>query len=314
MVETSEMSRKHIYGPVPSRRLGRSLGVDLVPMKVCTYDCIYCQLGRTATLTAERAEYIPAGEVIADIAEWLQRDGQADYITLSGSGEPTLHSGIATIVSAIQAMTTIPCAILTNGSLLWVDEVAEACADADLVLPSLDAADSETFKRINRPHPSITFDLMLSGLRNLADRAVSPLWLEVMVVKGENDSPEHVAKMRGLLQRLAPSRVQLNTVVRPPAEVGVEPVSLDRLREIAAELPGAEVVAQYHTEAVRHSRSDLGSAILGLLARRPCTSRDIAEGLGVHENEVLKQLDSLLMLGLVSTVQQDGGTFYRNTK
>ena len=314
MVETSEMSRKHIYGPVPSRRLGRSLGVDLVPMKVCTYDCIYCQLGRTATLTAERAEYIPAGEVIADIAEWLQRDGQADYITLSGSGEPTLHSGIATIVSAIQAMTTIPCAILTNGSLLWVDEVAEACADADLVLPSLDAADSETFKRINRPHPSITFDLMLSGLRNLADRAVSPLWLEVMVVKGENDSPEHVAKMRGLLQRLAPSRVQLNTVVRPPAEVGVEPVSLDRLREIAAELPGAEVVAQYHTEAVRHSRSDLGSAILGLLARRPCTSRDIAEGLGVHENEVLNQLDSLLMLGLVSTVQQDGGTFYRNTK
>jgi len=314
MVETSEMSRKHIYGPVPSRRLGRSLGVDLVPMKVCTYDCIYCQLGRTATLTAERAEYIPAGEVIADIAEWLQRDGQADYITLSGSGEPTLHSGIATIVSAIQAMTTIPCAILTNGSLLWVDEVAEACADADLVLPSLDAADSETFKRINRPHPSITFDLMLSGLRNLADRAVSPLWLEVMVVKGENDSPEHVAKMRGLLQRLAPSRVQLNTVVRPPAEVGVEPVSLDRLREIAAELPGAEVVAQYHTEAVRHSRSDLGSAILGLLARRPCTSRDIAEGLGVHENEVLKQLDSLLLLGLVSTVQQDGGTFYRNTK
>jgi len=314
MVETSEMSRKHIYGPVPSRRLGRSLGVDLVPMKVCTYDCIYCQLGRTATLTAERAEYIPAGEVIADIAEWLQRDGQADYITLSGSGEPTLHSGIATIVSAIQAMTTIPCAILTNGSLLWVDEVAEACADADLVLPSLDAADSETFKRINRPHPSITFDLMLSGLRNLADRAVSPLWLEVMVVRGENDSPEHVAKMRGLLQRLAPSRVQLNTVVRPPAEVGVEPVSLDRLREIAAELPGAEVVAQYHTGAVRHSRSDLGSAILGLLARRPCTSRDIAEGLGVHENEVLKQLDSLLLLGLVSTVQQDGGTFYRNTK
>lgn len=294
-----------------SRRLGHSLGVDLVPRKVCNYDCTYCQLGHTTKLTVERAEYFPTSEIIADVADWIERDGAADYITLSGSGEPTLHSGLADIISAIQAMTSIPCAVLTNGSLLWMDEVASACAEADLLLPSLDAADSDTFKRVNRPHPAITYKQMFQGLRGFAARSLAPVWVEVMLVSGENDSPEQVAKLREAIAQIGAKRVQLNTVVRPPSVAGVKPVSPGRLKEIAAELPGAEVVAQHDVDVARHSRPDLSKAILDLIARRPCTARDIAEGLGVHENEVLKQLDSLLLLNLAATIQPNGKTFYR---
>jgi wyosine [tRNA(Phe)-imidazoG37] synthetase (radical SAM superfamily) len=305
------MRHKHVYGPVMSRRLGRSLGVDLVPRKVCSYDCTYCQLGPTTVLTTERAEYFPTSEILADVASWLKQDGQTDYITLSGSGEPTLHSGLADIISAIQAMTSIPCAVLTNGSLLWVDEVAAACAEADLVLPSLDAADDNTFKRINRPHPSIAFDSMLEGLRSFGQRSLAPVWLEIMLVEGENDAPEHISEFRETIKQLAPKRVQLNTVVRPPSVRGVKPVSLERLGGIAKELGGAEIVVAQDATVAHRSRPDLSKDILGLLARRPCTVLDIAGGLGVHENEVLKHLDSLLVLKLVVAIQPNGKTFYR---
>jgi len=171
---------KYVYGPVASRRLGRSLGVDLVPFKTCTYDCVYCQLGRTTHRTIQRGEYVPVDAVLAGLKAKLALGPKPDYISLAGSGEPTLHARIGDLIAGIKLMTRIPIAVLTNGSLLWVPEVQDALMEADLVLPSLDAGDEPMFQRVNRPHPEILFEGMVDGLAAFTARFRKLVWLEVL--------------------------------------------------------------------------------------------------------------------------------------
>ena len=303
---------RHVYGPVPSRRLGRSLGVDLVPFKTCSYDCVYCQLGRTTCKTVERREWVAIEEVKSELDVALAAPTEPDFVTLSGSGEPTLNSGIGELIRWLKRRTRVPVAVLTNSSLLWLPEVCEALAEADLVVPSLDAADSASFRYANRPHPSIGFELMLEGLVAFARSYRGRLWLEVLLLDGVTGIPEEVSAIARLARRIGPERVDLGTVTRPPAEDFALPVprpKLLRLRHLFE--PPAVVAPERAPSAARADQAAGAARVLELLGRRPCTLRDLAVGLGAPENEVLKALARLQWAQLVRHDQRGGERFYR---
>lgn len=289
----------YIFGPVPSRRLGRSLGVDLVPFKTCSYDCIYCQLGRTTDKTVVRKEWYPLEEVVEELLGILATN--PDYITLSGSGEPTLYSRIDELIDRIRSLTTIPVAVLTNGSLLWREDVRRQLLDAHLVIPSLDAGDDLMFQAVNRPHSGISFDLMLEGLITFKEVCRGAYWLEVFLLASHTAIRAEVEKIRKCIDRIKPDAVQLNTAVRPTTEeyaVGVRPQRMEELANMFQ--PRAEVIADYR--GVHDSPEFFGGRdqVLDLLRRRPCTADDIAGGLGMHQNEVLKYLEELIRQGQVT--------------
>ena len=307
------MKRHFVYGPVPSRRLGRSLGVDLLPFKTCTYDCIYCQLGRTTNKTEELDEYVPVDEVLAEVASKLESGPRPDFISLAGSGEPTLHGRIGDVIAGIKAMTAVPVAVITNGSLLWRPEVRSALAQADLVMPSLDAGSREAFERVNRPHGGVPFEVMVEGLIAFAREFRGKVWLEVFVVGGITDREDEVRRIADIVERMGPDRVQLNTVSRPPAERYAMAVPRERLEalcglftvpcEVIAEGPKSERV-----EVV--GGRDVEDEIVTLLSRRPCTVEGIATGLGMAPNEVVKHLDALCQRGSVRQERQGEAVFY----
>jgi len=303
-------SNCHVFGPVASRRLGRSLGLDLVPHKTCTYDCLYCQLGRTTQKTVERKEWVPLDAVVAGVKAKLVT--RPDYITLSGSGEPTLYSRMAELIDRIHAMTDIPVAVLTNGSLLWRKEIRNELAEADVVVPSLDAGDGPMFAAVNRPHKSIAFEQMLDGLITFSHEYRGACWLEIVLLGGYNAVAAEVNKLVACAKRIRPDRLQLNTVTRPPAEEYAVAVKRDRLHEIANKFePPAEVIADFenktHCETYLANRQD----ILDLVRRRPCTAGDIAAGLAMHRNEVAKCLEEYMAQGVLEQCRLRGGVYYR---
>ena len=291
----------YVFGPVPSRRLGRSLGVDLVPFKTCTYDCIYCQLGRTTNKTVERREYVPTDAVLSEIRQKLDEGVSADYITLSGSGEPALHSRIGEVIAGIKAMTDVPVAVLTNGSLLWQDEVAEGLSRADLVIPSLDAGDAALFRHVNRPHEAVSFDEMVRGLAELRGRFRGEIWLEVFLLAGVTGIDAEVLKLKAIIDEIQPDRVQLNTAVRPTAEdfaFALSPAEMKSLCRLMGPTP--EVIADFRGTHEAAQFRALREDVLGLLERRPCTLKDIAAALSLHLNEATKYVGELEREGLIA--------------
>lgn len=228
---------------MPSRRLGRSLGIDLVPLKTCSFDCLFCQAGLTSSRTLERREYAPVLEVIAEIDAWLSSGGTADYITLSGSGEPTLHSRFGDVLDAVRERCSIETALLTNSSLLYLPEVRSAACKADLVKVSLSAWNQGSFEDINRPHPDLEFKNIVEGLRSLRGEFSGKLWMEVFVLAGMNDRAESVQKIAALADNICPDRIHLNTVARPPAEETAVRVPANVLERFASLFnPRAEVI------------------------------------------------------------------------
>jgi len=301
---------KYVFGPVPSRRLGSSLGVDLVPFKTCTLDCVYCQLACTTNKTLERKEYVPANAVLAEVEARLA-DCSPDYVTFSGSGEPTLHSGIGALIRGVKKLTAAPVAVLTNGTLLYREDVRRALAAADLVVPSLDACDEETFRKINRPADGLTFQMLVDGLTAFGAEYKGALDLEVFLLKGVNDSEECVRRIGELAGRIHPRTIQLNTVARPPAEPDAEAVPEEEMARFAALLgESCEVIADFtgihETKEVAAARAD----VVTLLKRRPCTIRDIAAGLSIHENEAVKHVTHLLAEGLATEEKRGGASYY----
>ena len=309
----TEPGFRYVYGPVPSRRLGRSLGLDLVPFKTCTYDCVYCQLGRTTKKTIERKEYVPVKEVLAELEKKLAGENAPDYISLAGSGEPTLNAGIGDLIGKIQGLTDIPVAVLTNGSLLWMSEVQDALMAADLVLPSLDAGDERFFRYVNRPHGDIPFERMVDGIAAFTQRFPGEVWLEVLLLAGVTGIPSEAKKIAALAKRIGPARVQLNTVSRPPAEEFALPLSTDQMLVLKDIFPReVDIVSESerdggHVSGFTEARE---ADILALLRRRPCTSADVASGLGIHVTEALKRLEALIAAGKVNTVVTSGRSFY----
>ena len=309
MRQPSDPTATYVFGPVPSRRLGRSLGVDLIPFKTCTYDCIYCQLGRTTCKTLERRGWVPVEDVIEQVKSALPT--QPDYITLSGSGEPTLNSQIGDVIERIKQMTDIPVAVLTNGALLWDKSVRSDLLAADLIVPSLDAGDEAMFQAINRSHEGISFTTMVDGLAACRAEFHGQYWLEVFLLDGYTACEKEARKIARHVARIGPDLVQLNTVSRPPAESFATGASFGHLERLARLFtPTAEVIADIpegaDTEEHRGSMED----VLHLLQRRPCTVRDIAYGLGIHRNEVAKHLGKLERQGLVSEEEIQGTTYF----
>lgn len=303
------MSR--VFGPVPSRRLGFSLGIDLVPFKTCTLDCIYCQLGRTTRKTVLRRPYIEAERIIADLKETLAHGQQIDYITLSGSGEPTLHSQIGWIIDEIKKIADIPVAVLTNGTLFTIKTLIKELSRADLVIPSLDATSQDIFQRINRPHPSLEIDKVMAGLKTFREQFEGQIWLEVMLVKAINDRAEAIDSLQEVLPELGCDKIQLNTVIRPPSETYARPLDFDEMLKIKKFLgERCEVIPRFSRRGQRAYKKDVEHQILDLVGRRPVTVGDISEALGLHENEVIKYVETLAELGQVKAERFNSQFYY----
>jgi len=285
---------RYLFGPVPSRRFQRSLGVDLTPRKTCTLDCVFCQLGRTTHKTITREEYVPTEEALTELKAWIEDKGVADYITLSGSGEPTLHSGFGEVIQFVRSHSSIPAVLLTNGTLLHQPEVQEAASHAHIVKVSLSAWDDASFGWVNRPHPELSFDRVIEGQKAFRARFKGEIWLEVFLVAGMNSLPSDVAKIATLAKEIQPDRVHLNTAVRPPSEEFAMPVSRERLESLCPLFyPKAEVIAEFQVK----QRVEIQAAqeeIYSMLQRRPCTAQEIAETFTMHPNEVSKYLGKLL--------------------
>ena len=304
---------QYIYGPVPSRRLGLSLGVDLVPFKTCSYNCIYCQLGRTKTTTVERKEYIPGEGVTDEIEAWLEEGAAADYITMSGSGEPTLNSKIGDIIRKTKKMTDIPVAVITNGSLLSRQEVREGLAQADLVVPSLDAGSPGLFRYINRPDPAVEYKDMVSGLVDFSEMFKGDIWVEVFLVYPANTFEKDLKELKMILDRIKCDKIHLNTCARPPAESYADKTPREKI-QLALDIIGekAEAVIPFDREMQDKTKSLISEAmIVNLLERRPCSLEDIASSFQTSPNEVLKYLTPLIDNGKVSIEDQETQRFYK---
>jgi wyosine [tRNA(Phe)-imidazoG37] synthetase (radical SAM superfamily) len=299
--------RSLVYGPVPSRRLGRSLGVDLVPFKTCTYDCVYCQLGPTTHKTTLRERWVEPARVLDQVRGRL--DSRPDVIALAGSGEPTLFAGLGEVVDGIKAMADVPLVVITNGSLLGRPDVQRDLARADIVLPSLDAVDDDSFRAVNRPHEDLGFAELVDGMAAFRASFSGEIWLEVMLLDGVTGTGPVVEKLARHAARISPDRIQLNTVVRPPAERDARPVSPESLEHFAtAFTPAAEVIAG--APELNPDQEATAADVLTLISRRPCTVADVAAGLGVHQNTALKVLSALVERAEAQRRDHGGGVFY----
>jgi len=305
---------KYVFGPVPSRRLGRSLGVDLVPYKTCTFDCIYCELGRTTHKTVSRQSYVPPEEIQGELELYLSvLDKKPDYITLSASGEPTLNTKIGEIIQRIKQITSTPIAVLTNSSLLSLDEARRDLLEADVILPSLDAITPALFEYINRPHPSLRIEEIISGLIQFRRQYRGQIWLEILFCRGVNDGKEEIEKLKEVIERIEPDRIQLNTLVRPPAEDFVFPLTLGQLEEIRRTLEDkAEIIPEFTAPLGEEFNSVKDREILHLIKRRPCTTEDISKALGLRIDEVVKHLDHLTKTGAIRYRMYEHRCYYEN--
>lgn len=291
---------QHVFGPVPSRRLGRSLGIDVIPRKLCTLNCIYCELGRTDKRALRRKEYIPPSEILSEIRRAVQ-EGGIDTITFSGSGEPTLNSGLGAMIHDVKSWSELPIAVITNGTLLFSPDVRRDLLEADVVLPSLNAATPEAFERVNRPHPNLNLERIIEGLLQFRAEYRGRLWLEVFLVEGINDSREDIVELKSVIEKIRPDKVQLNTVVRPPSEPYARRVSTDRLEEIRRYFGDVcEVIPDCAplSDSTRHSK--MPGDIAAMVSRRPMTAADIAGSVHAPMEDVMQQL---ILLEKKQTVQ-----------
>jgi wyosine [tRNA(Phe)-imidazoG37] synthetase (radical SAM superfamily) len=301
----------YTYGPVPSRRLGLSLGVDIVTPKVCTLDCVYCQLGRTTRKSSVRQDFVDIGAVLREIKQKVDRGLQADYITIGGSGEPTLNARLGDLIDGIRAITPIPVAILTNGTLLYRADVRMDCAKADVVMPTLDAGDRAVFEAVNRPTRDITIEKLVSGLRAFRREFRGQIWLEVFFVAGVNTGPAQVEKIKNLIEQIQPDKVHLNTAVRPPAEPDVRAVPRDIMLDIARRLGvTCEVIGDAPAGPSERHDEHAEAEVVSVLKRRPCSIEDLSTGLRMDPTEVAEYVARLEAEGVVTAEQRGSITYF----
>lgn len=308
----------HLFGPVPSRRLGMSLGVDLIPHKICSLNCVYCECGRTSKLTLERKEYVPVKDVFSELKDFFNNNPDPEYITFSGAGEPTLHSQIGEVLGFLKELRPqIPLAVLTNGSLLSDAEVREELMQADLVLPSLDAATDAAFRKINRPVRNLSVAQYIRGLIDFRKAFKGKIWLEILILPGYNDDRQNIDALKEAVLQIKPDRIQLNTLDRPGTVEDLRAASGEELQEIINywKIENVEIIAPpQDRQDVKSYRTDVESAIVETLSRRPCTLTDLEKILGLHINEINKYLGVLEETGVIETNKQERGSFYQLTK
>ncbi|MCD4801797.1 MAG: radical SAM protein [Anaerolineales bacterium] len=300
----------YIFGPVPTRRLGQSLGIDPVPLKTCNWNCVYCQLGRSIPMVNKRKEYYPADEILAEAKNALlsHQPGEIDWVTFVGSGETTLHASLGWLLREVKKITGLPVAVITNGSLLYLPEVRRELLAADAVLPSLDAGTPELYQHINRPYPGLSFESFLDGLISFSEEYQGNLWVEVMLVKDLNDTEDQLNKIASALQRIKPDEIHIMQPTRPPVETWVKPPSDDGLRR-ALDILG-------DTARVIHPASgsyDLGEAksiveaVVGIVTRHPMREKELVETLkNLTTRDVTETLSTLAESDKLQVVERNG--------
>lgn len=307
-------NKSYIFGPVPSRRLGLSLGVDLIPAKTCTFDCLYCEVGRTTDKTIQTRPFVPVIEVLEQLRRKLLVC-KPDIITLAGSGEPTLHSEIDQIIDGIKAFTDTRVAVLTNGSLFWDEKVRRRVRGADIIMPTLSSAFDETFKRIHRPHPELDLSTIIEGLMSLRREYHGQLLLEVVFLAGINDTEEEEEALKDVIDTICPDRIQINTVVRPPSDSRAKSLDRERLEEIKLLLgENAEVIA-----GTPFGKDGLGGqspvkTLLDTVKRRPLRAIDIVNSLDLDPDAVDDLIKGLLIKGYIRRQEHSGEIFYLSSE
>jgi wyosine [tRNA(Phe)-imidazoG37] synthetase (radical SAM superfamily) len=315
------MHYSHIFGPVHSRRLGRSLGIDLVPYKVCSFDCVYCECGGTTRKVLERGEFFPVQEVLEELENYLSGSPELDFVTFSGSGEPTLSLSIGIVIRYLKdRFPHYRVAVLTNGSLLWKEEVRHDLLKADVVLPTLSSTVEETFRRIHRPAKGLTADRIISGTEQFRKEYDGQIWLEIFIIPGINTTDSELAGLKEAIRRIHPDKVQLNTLDRPGTEGWVRPAShedLERIR-ILLGLAGVESVEPVHYDHLHEAPmapdwTHAVEMVHDLLRRRPSTLEDITDVTGLNRREVLKILREIGERVPVLEKREERGIFYSCT-
>ena len=309
------MNYKYIFGPVPSRRLGISLGVDLVPHKTCTLDCVYCECGKTTNLTLKRKEYVSIELVKKELKTFLSGNPKLDFITFSGSGEPVLHNGIGKIVTFLKSdYPQYKIALLTNGTLFYQPHVIEEILDVDIVKVSFDAASHKNFISINRPHPELKLPQIVDGLIRLRKRFTKQLWAEVFLVQGFNDNEIELKEISKVILSINPDKIQVNTLDRPGTDNWVKPVDKKALADSLAYLGRAEIIERFNSrQNNKVFKMDNYSDILFTLRRRPCTAEDVSRILNIQTDDVRRYLDALLKNGDIKKIKMPRGIFYKES-
>jgi len=303
-----------VFGPIPSRRLGQSLGIDPVPLKTCNWNCVYCQLGRSTPLVNERKNYYVPEAILAEVQAALaaHRPGDIDWITFVGSGEPTLHASLGLLIRQVKTLTDLPVAVITNASLLYLPEIREELSAADAVLPTLDAGNVQLYRKVNRPWPALTFDRLMDGLVAFRQMYHGKLWIEVMLVKGLNDTEDALRDIAAALQRIEPDQVHINLPIRPPAEPWVQPPDEDGLMRATAILGDiAQVVHPARGIFDLSGHNTLVEAIVSIITRHPMREEELTRALERWTpGQVQEALEALALSGKAQVVERYGARFW----
>jgi wyosine [tRNA(Phe)-imidazoG37] synthetase (radical SAM superfamily) len=267
-------SNLHVFGPVPSRRLGLSLGVSPIPEKTCNYTCTYCQLGRTTHMSNERKMFYPVEEIAKEVKDALKKNESIDVVSIVGEGEPTLYLGLGELIDAIKTFTNKPIALITNGALFYDEQTRKECLKADIVLPSLDGYDELSWKAIDRPIGTLNFDKVLAGLIQFGIEYSGQHWIEIMLVKGVNDTDESLKAFSKVLSKIKYDRLYINTPVRPPAESFVQPTEHEIVEKFAQTLKGTAIDSLVST-GFSSDISDNYDALHSIILRHPMNNFEI---------------------------------------
>jgi wyosine [tRNA(Phe)-imidazoG37] synthetase (radical SAM superfamily) len=300
----------HIFGPVPSRRLGLSLGIDLIPRKTCSYNCIYCQVGKTTDRIMKPSSFVSIPEVIEELKEVLSKT-PPDVITLAGSGEPTLNVDIGIMISEIKKITSIPITLLTNGSLLWNSQVREKIKGVDILIPTLSSVYKETYNKIHRPHSGLNLDNVIRGLKEMRKEFYGKYFLEVILLAGLNDTEKEISGLLKIINDIKPDKVQLNTVVRPPSEPSAISISNEKLEEIKNYLGGnTEIIAAAPLKSRANKLDSKVDQIIEMIKRRPVTVDDISNSLNLQKVETEQFIKGLMIKGHIKEQKHGDNLFY----
>ena len=305
---------KYVFGPVPSRRLGQSLGIDTIPLKTCNWNCVYCQLGRTRPVVNERRIFYPAADILTEIRQALSahKPGQIDWVTFVGSGEPTLYANLGGLIREIKTLSDLPVAVITNGALLYQGKVREELTAADAVLPSLDAGTADLYRRINRPHPAITFERLIDGLWAFRQVYSGNLWIEVMLLRGLNDTEPALQRIAEVLRPIAPDEIHISLPTRPPVETWVQPPDEESiLRAITILGTVARVLHPAEGSFDLDSDESVVDAVLGIIARHPMRHEELERALRQWApDEVSEVLATLESSGQAQVVERHGVRYW----
>jgi wyosine [tRNA(Phe)-imidazoG37] synthetase (radical SAM superfamily) len=309
------LNYKYLFGPVPSRRLGISLGVDVVPYKVCSLGCIYCECGETTEYTLERKSFFKASEIINELNDFLSGSPELDYITFSGGGEPTLYSEIGEVIDFLKdKFPYYKIALLTNGSLLNRSDVRKEIKKCDLIIPSIDAVSQDVFEKINRPCSGLNATDIIDGIKMIKDESLARIWVELFIVPGINDTEQELRKLKDVIVEIKPDKIQLNTLDRPGAVDWVRPAEkaeLEKVKEFFGPL-NVEIVKKFEVREIAGEYSkDFENEIVAVIKRRPCTIQDLMAVFKIEQEILLKYLRALEKSGRIISKKEERGVFYR---